>query len=159
MSDTDLPLAEQIKRESRYLRGSLRESLADEATGALRDADTHLSKFHGFYQQDDRDLREERRQQKLEPHFQFMLRLRLPGGVITPEQWWGLDRIADEYADGSLRLTTRQSVSPRVQGGSSIADSGSRRPRAGQPWGLRRRKPQCGDQRQPAPLRQPSNGV
>lgn len=103
-----LPEAEQIKRESRYLRGSLRESLADKATGALRDEDTHLSKFHGFYQQDDRDLREERRQQKLEPHFQFMLRLRLPGGVVTPQQWWGLDRIADEYADGSLRLTTRQ---------------------------------------------------
>ncbi|WP_027329429.1 NADPH-dependent assimilatory sulfite reductase hemoprotein subunit [Marinimicrobium agarilyticum] len=103
-----LPEAEQIKRESRYLRGSLRESLADKATGALREEDTHLSKFHGLYQQDDRDLREERRQQKLEPHFQFMLRLRLPGGVVTPQQWWGLDRIADEYADGSLRLTTRQ---------------------------------------------------
>lgn len=103
-----LPEAEQIKRESRYLRGSLRESLADQATGALRDEDTHLSKFHGLYQQDDRDLREERRQQKLEPHFQFMLRLRLPGGVLTPQQWLGLDDVADRFADGSLRLTTRQ---------------------------------------------------
>lgn len=108
MSNNDLPLAEQIKRESRYLRGTLHESLADRATGALRDEDTHLSKFHGLYQQDDRDLREERRQQKLEPHYQFMLRLRLPGGVLTPTQWLGLDEVADRFADGSLRLTTRQ---------------------------------------------------
>ncbi|MAN50484.1 MAG: sulfite reductase, partial [Marinimicrobium sp.] len=108
MSHDDLPLAEQIKRESRYLRGTLRDSLADHATGALHDEDTHLSKFHGLYQQDDRELREERRQQKLEPHFQFMLRLRLPGGVLTPDQWLGLDEVADRFADGSLRLTTRQ---------------------------------------------------
>lgn len=108
MNDTDLPPAEQIKLESRYLRGTLRDSLADRATGALRDDDTHLSKFHGLYQQDDRDLREERRQQKLEPHFQFMLRLRLPGGVLTPAQWRGLDEVAEHFADGSLRLTTRQ---------------------------------------------------
>ncbi len=103
-----LPEAEQIKRDSRYLRGNLRESLANKATGALREEDTHLSKFHGLYQQDDRDLREERRHQKLEPHFQFMLRLRLPGGVLTPNQWLGLDEVAEHFADGSLRLTTRQ---------------------------------------------------
>lgn len=107
-SDTPVPEAEQIKCESRYLRGTLRESLADPVTGALRDDDTHLSKFHGIYQQDDRDLRDERRRQKLEPRYQFMLRLRLPGGVLSPEQWLGLDAIADEFADGSLRLTTRQ---------------------------------------------------
>jgi len=103
-----LPTAERIKRESRYLRGNLTESLADAATGALRDEDTHLSKFHGLYQQDDRDLREERRHQKLEPRYQFMLRLRLPGGILTPEQWLGLDELCGQYADGSLRLTTRQ---------------------------------------------------
>ena len=108
MSEQPLPEPEQIKRESRYLRGTLRESVADRATGALHDDDTHLSKFHGLYQQDDRDLRNERRLQKLEPHYQFMLRLRLPGGVLSPEQWLGLDEIADRYADGSLRLTTRQ---------------------------------------------------
>lgn len=103
-----LPLAERVKRESRYLRGNLKESLADPVTGALRDEDTHLSKFHGLYQQDDRDLREERRHQKLEPRYQFMLRLRLPGGILTPEQWLGLDELCGQYADGSLRLTTRQ---------------------------------------------------
>src|SRR5690625_7054743 len=108
MSEQPLPEPEKIKRESRYLRGTLRESVADRATGALHDDDTHLSKFHGLYQQDDRDLRNERRLQKLEPHFQFMLRLRLPGGVLTPHQWLGLDDVADRYADGSLRLTTRQ---------------------------------------------------
>ena len=105
---TDLPAAERIKRESRYLRGTLLDSLADPVTGALRDEDTHLSKFHGLYQQDDRSLREERRHQKLEPRYQFMLRLRLPGGIVTPEQWLGLDELCGRYADGSLRLTSRQ---------------------------------------------------
>src|SRR5690625_6203703 len=108
MSEQPLPEPEKIKRASRYLRGTLRESVADRANGDLHDDDTHLSKFHGLYQQDDRDLRNERRLQKLEPHFQFILRLRLPGGVLTPQQWLGLDDVADRYADGSLRLTTRQ---------------------------------------------------
>ncbi len=109
MSEHDkLPEAEQVKRQSHYLRGTLNESLADQATGSVSDDDTKLIKFHGIYQQDDRDLRDERRKQKLEPRFQFMLRLRLPGGVLTPEQWLGLDEVAERFADGSLRLTTRQ---------------------------------------------------
>lgn len=109
MSEHDkLPEAEQIKRQSHYLRGTLDESLAERATGSVSDDDTKLIKFHGIYQQDDRDLRDERRKQKLEPRFQFMLRLRLPGGVLTPKQWLGLDEVADRFADGSLRLTTRQ---------------------------------------------------
>ena len=103
-----LPEAEIIKRESRYLRGTILESLADEATGAIADADTKLTKFHGSYQQDDRDVRDERRQQKLEPMYMFMVRLRLPGGVLTPQQWLGLDEVADECANHTLRLTTRQ---------------------------------------------------
>lgn len=103
-----LPDAERIKRESRQLRGTLIESLADEATGALADDDTKISKFHGIYQQDDRDLRDERRRQKLEPHYQYMVRLRLPGGVLSPTQWLELDRIAGECANGTLRLTSRQ---------------------------------------------------
>lgn len=103
-----LPEAEQIKQDSHYLRGTIINSLNDHATGAISEDDTKLTKFHGIYQQDNRDLRDERRKQKLEPRFQFMLRLRLPGGVLTPEQWLGLDDVADRYADGSLRLTTRQ---------------------------------------------------
>lgn len=99
---------EKIKTESRHLRGTLAESLADPVTGAIADSDTQLIKFHGSYQQDDRDLREERRQQKLEPAYSFMIRTRTPGGVVTPEQWRKLDAIATTYANGTLRLTTRQ---------------------------------------------------
>ncbi len=104
------PLAEveNIKAKSRHLRGTLQESLGDPLTRALRADDTHLLKFHGSYQQDDRDLRDERRLQKLEPAFSFMLRTRLPGGVCTPKQWLLLDELATRFANGSLRLTTRQ---------------------------------------------------
>jgi sulfite reductase (NADPH) hemoprotein beta-component len=99
---------ERIKRDSRLLRGTLAESLADPLTGAIREDDTVLIKFHGSYQQDDRDVREERRRQKLEPAYSFMIRTRLPGGVCTPAQWLALDEIARRYANGTLRLTTRQ---------------------------------------------------
>jgi sulfite reductase (NADPH) hemoprotein beta-component len=99
---------ERIKTASNLLRGTLHESLADAHTGAIRDDDTTLIKFHGSYQQDDRDLREERRQQKLEPAYSFMIRTRTPGGVVDPEQWLKLDALATRYANGSLRITTRQ---------------------------------------------------
>lgn len=103
-----LPEAEIIKRESRYLRGTLTEGLADDATGAFAEADTNLTKFHGIYQQDDRDVRDERRRQKLEPLYMHMVRLRLPGGVLTPQQWLALDAVAEECANHTLKLTTRQ---------------------------------------------------
>jgi sulfite reductase (NADPH) hemoprotein beta-component len=99
---------EDIKRDSARLRGSLLESLADPLTGALRESDQTLIKYHGSYQQDDRDLRDERRRQKLEPAFQFMIRTRTPGGVVTPAQWLQLDAIATRHANDSLRITTRQ---------------------------------------------------
>lgn len=99
---------ERIKADSNFLRGSIAASLADSATGSLAPDDTQLSKFHGFYQQDDRDVREERRRQVLEPDYQFMIRARVPGGICTPAQWLALDAIAREWANGSLRLTTRQ---------------------------------------------------
>jgi sulfite reductase (NADPH) beta subunit (EC 1.8.1.2) len=99
---------ERLKYDSRHLRGTIREGLADPVTGAVSDADTKLTKFFGIYQQDDRDLREERRKAKLEPRYQFMVRVRLPGGVCTPRQWLALDALARQYANGSLRLTTRQ---------------------------------------------------
>jgi len=100
---------ERLKRESNFLRGSLRESLADELTGAISADDSQISKFHGFYQQDHRDLRQARREHYLEPYFGFMLRARLPGGVCTPAQWLAIDGIGRALANGSLRLTTRQS--------------------------------------------------
>ncbi len=99
---------EQLKHDSRYLRGTLTESLADAATGAVDPDDALLTKFFGIYQQDDRDLRDERRRAKLEPRYQFMVRVRLPGGVCTPAQWLALDGLARAYGDGTLRLTTRQ---------------------------------------------------
>jgi len=99
---------EGIKAASNYLRGTLQESLLDGATGTIANDDTQLSKFHGIYQQDDRDVREDRRRQKLEPDHSFMIRARVPGGICTPQQWLALDAIATEWANHSLRLTTRQ---------------------------------------------------
>lgn len=99
---------EDIKSESKRLRGALLDSLADPLTGALREDDTTVIKYHGSYQQDDRDLRDERRRQKLEPAYQFMIRTRTPGGVVTPQQWLKLDAIATRYSNHSLRITTRQ---------------------------------------------------
>ncbi len=100
---------EHIKTRSNYLRGSLAETLEDVITGSIPEDDNRLMKFHGSYMQDDRDLRNERNKQKLEPAYQFMLRVRAAGGVVTPEQWLMMDRIAQQYANGSIRLTTRQS--------------------------------------------------
>ena len=106
---TDPPSpVEVIKKASRGLRGTLVESLADPLTGAIRDADTQLIKFHGSYMQDDRDLRAEREHQKLEPAYSFMIRTRLPGGIVSPKQWLALSQLARAYGTGSLRLTTRQ---------------------------------------------------
>ncbi len=99
---------EEIKESSHFLRGTILEGLADESTGALADDDTQLTKFHGIYQQDDRDLRSERRKQKLEKAFSFMIRVRVPGGVCTPQQWLRMDEIANTYANHTLKLTTRQ---------------------------------------------------
>ncbi|MEC9483323.1 MAG: assimilatory sulfite reductase (NADPH) hemoprotein subunit [Halomonas sp.] len=104
----DLHPNERLKVDSDYLRGTLMEGMADLATGAVSENDTQLTKFHGFYQQDDRDLRSERRHQKLEPLYSFMVRLRLPGGLVTPGQWLTLDDVARRYANGTLRITTRQ---------------------------------------------------
>lgn len=99
---------EHIKINSNFLRGSLEESLADEATGSIAADDTQLIKFHGSYQQTDRDLDDERKRQKLEPLYSFMIRARVPAGVATSEQWLALDKLADEYGNGTMKLTTRQ---------------------------------------------------
>src|SRR3954465_13111763 len=99
---------EHIKEASGYLRGTLAEGLDQEATGAISEDDQQLVKFHGMYLQDDRDLRPERTKKKLEKAFSFMIRLRIAGGVCTPAQWLQLDRIARDYANGTLRMTTRQ---------------------------------------------------
>lgn len=99
---------EGIKDASNYLRGTILEGLANAATGSLSGDDQQLTKFHGIYQQDDRDIRKERRAKKLEPAYSFMIRVRVPGGVSTPTQWLEMDRIAQEHANGAIKLTTRQ---------------------------------------------------
>jgi sulfite reductase (NADPH) hemoprotein beta-component len=99
---------ERLKKSSNYLRGTIATGLLDRITGAVATDDTRLMKIHGMYQQDDRDLRDERRRQKLEPAYRFMIRVRLPGGVCTPEQWLKLDELARAHGGGQLRLTTRQ---------------------------------------------------
>ena len=108
MADKELSSMEHLKARSRYLRGDLAEDMADPHTGGVSEDSAQLLKFHGMYLQDDRDLRPERTKKKLEKAFGFMIRLRLPGGVITPRQWLALDEIARIYAGETLRLTTRQ---------------------------------------------------
>lgn len=104
----ELSELERIKYESNYLRGTLVESLADPITGAIAYADTQLSKFHGMYQQSDRDLEKERKRQKLEPAFSFLIRVRIPGGIATTQQWLQMDSLSEKYANNTLKLTTRQ---------------------------------------------------
>jgi sulfite reductase (NADPH) hemoprotein beta-component len=99
---------EHIKIKSNFLRGTIVEGLADDTTGAISSDDTQLIKFHGSYQQTDRDLDAERKKQKLEPLYSFMIRARVPAGIATADQWLVFDRLADQYANGTLKLTTRQ---------------------------------------------------
>lgn len=105
------PLAdnERLKRESDHLRGTIAQDLTDPLTGGFNGDNFQLIRFHGMYQQDDRDIRPERTAQKLEPLHNVMLRARLPGGIITPTQWQVIDKFAEEHSlYGSIRLTTRQ---------------------------------------------------
>jgi sulfite reductase (NADPH) hemoprotein beta-component len=107
-NQNNLSEVEKIKEKSNYLRGTIKEGLIDEITGAIAPDDTQLIKFHGSYQQTDRDLDSERKKQKLEPLYSFMIRIRLPGGIATPEQWTVVDALADKYANNTIKLTTRQ---------------------------------------------------
>jgi sulfite reductase (NADPH) hemoprotein beta-component len=109
-NQNNLSAVEKIKLASDGLRGTLKESLHDELTGSLREDDQSLVKFHGMYQQDDRDRREERSAKKLEWLYSYMIRLRLPGGFMTPDQWIGLHNIAGEHATGVIKITTRQTI-------------------------------------------------
>lgn len=100
---------ERIKGESNFLRGTIADDLNDRMTGGFTADNFQLIRFHGMYQQDDRDIRAERQKQKLEPLHNVMLRARMPGGVITPTQWLAIDKFAQDHTSyGSIRLTTRQ---------------------------------------------------
>ena len=100
---------ECIKKDSNFLRGTINENLNNYLTGSLPPDDAKIVKFHGSYLQHDRDLEKERRRQKLEPLYQFMTRVRATGGVTSPSQWLVLDKLAEKYGNGTLKLTTRQS--------------------------------------------------
>jgi sulfite reductase (ferredoxin) len=101
---------EKIKMESRFLRGELSQSLADPNQESLSEADSRVLKFHGSYEQDDRDLRQSRRAEGLGKAYSYMIRIVLPGGRLTAQQYLELDQMADQYASGTIRLTTRQAV-------------------------------------------------
>ena len=105
-----LSAIEGIKTASDGLRGSINESLKDEITGAIREDDKAVIKFHGMYEQDDRDRREERAAKKLDRLYTFMIRLRLPGGFITPEKWIAAHHIAGKNSTGVIKITTRQTI-------------------------------------------------
>jgi sulfite reductase (NADPH) hemoprotein beta-component len=106
----NLSAAERIKQGSDALRGTLAEGLQGELSGAVSDDDQSLVKFHGMYQQDDRDRREERAEKKLERLYSFMIRLRVPGGFFTPEQWIATHHVAGENSTGVIKITTRQTI-------------------------------------------------
>ncbi len=108
MTEKKLAANEGIKTRSNYLRGTISEGLANSATGAMTEDDQQLLKFHGTYQQDDRDLRPFRRKHKLEKAYSFMIRVRVPGGVASPTQWLQMDQISTQFANGTIKLTTRQ---------------------------------------------------
>src|ERR1700727_964776 len=110
MSEPNLSPIEKVKQASDSLRGTIREGLADEITGAISEDDKALVKFHGMYLQDDRDRREERAEKKLERLYSFMIRLRIPGGFLTPEQWIATHHIAGEHSTGVIKITTRQTI-------------------------------------------------
>jgi len=107
MTDKPLSPVEKVKEESRGLRGSLADELVL-GTDRFSDAGAQLLKFHGTYQQEDRDQRRALRGTDSEPAHQFMVRCKIPGGVLTSEQYLVIDDLADRYGNGTLRVTTRQ---------------------------------------------------
>lgn len=109
LSPTDSDI-EILKDQSQYLRGTLADSLADPLTGAISENDTQIIKYHGSYQQDDRDVRNERLARKLEPAYSFMIRVRLPGGVMSAQQWRNCDQISRTYGNNTMKLSTRQAL-------------------------------------------------
>ena len=103
----DVSAVEKIKQASHGLRGSLAPELAAD-TSHFEDEAAQLLKFHGVYQQDDRDTRRQRSDAGLDPGYAFMVRCKIPGGVVTAEQYLALDELAGRYGNGTLRVTTRQ---------------------------------------------------
>ena len=140
----DVSRNERIKEASDYLRGTLAQGLREEITGAIAEDDQQLIKFHGMYLQDDRDLRPERTRKKMEKAFAFMIRVRIPGGVLSPQQWLALDRVARDYGNGTHAIdhASDRAVARRDQVQSEIDAQGDRRCAAQFHRCLRRRQSQ-----------------
>src|SRR5215213_10216278 len=98
---------ELTKENSQYLRGTIALTLASDADH-LGDGDKNLIKFHGSYQQEDRDARKNRSKAGVGKAYMFMIRLKLPGGKMTADQYLAMDDVAQKYGNGTLRITTRQ---------------------------------------------------
>jgi hypothetical protein len=152
---------ETLKADSDYLRGTIKESLADEITAAVAAGDAKLMKFFGLYQQDDGDIRDERRRQKLEAAYSFMTGVRLPGGVCSPAQWLGLDALARTYGNATLRLTTRQTfqLHPRDEARPARRHPGPAGGPARYQGGVRRRHAWRDVHRQSAAVEAPCRGL
>jgi len=99
---------DDVKTESNYLRGHILRSLADTSTGKILPEDAKLTKFHGIYQQDDRDIRSGLEDNGEERAYGFMIRIGIPGGANTPNQLLRMLKLADSHCNGVLKLTTRQ---------------------------------------------------
>ncbi|MFZ4403909.1 MAG: NADPH-dependent assimilatory sulfite reductase hemoprotein subunit [Pseudobdellovibrionaceae bacterium] len=110
MSKNKLSKVEEIKVNSRQLRGTLKESLENQITGALFAQDENLIKFHGMYQQDDRDRRQEREDKKLERAYSYMIRLRLPAGDLSADQWLKIQDLSEKNGTGIIKITTRETI-------------------------------------------------
>ncbi|HMG49318.1 MAG TPA: NADPH-dependent assimilatory sulfite reductase hemoprotein subunit, partial [Inquilinus sp.] len=104
-----LSAVEGVKEQSRFLRGDIAADLSAPGT-SVTEASYNLLKFHGSYEQYDRDTATALKKQGLEKEYQFMIRARIPGGRITADQYLALDAIADRYANGTVRITTRQGI-------------------------------------------------
>ena len=116
--------AERMKLESNYLRGTIAEDLNDGLTGGFKGDNFLLIRFHGMYQQDDRDIRAERAEQKLEPRHAMLLRCRLPGGVITTKQWQAIDKLRQHPSDQPSDLSCSRHSEEERQAGASDAQLG-----------------------------------
>src|ERR1700761_1034249 len=108
MTEKKLSAQETIKRESHYLKGRIAEELADISTGEVSDATYELLKFHGSYFGYDRDSATARKQAGLEKEYEFMVRMKCPGGRLSAAQYLALDVLAEQYANGTMRITTRE---------------------------------------------------
>ncbi len=108
--DTKLSHVEDIKIASRGLRGDIAKTIADDSAEKFSDDDEQLTKFHGFYQGYNRDTATERKKAGLDKEWELMLRAKLPGGRITAKQYLALDKMADTYSNGTMRVTSRQGI-------------------------------------------------